>query len=54
MIITDDPSGLTKGSVVNFSPVAGVVKIELSIPNATAQGIQVGATLKQLAYKVEE
>lgn len=54
MIITDDPSGLSKGAIVNFSPVGGVVKIELSIPNATAQGIQVGATLKQLAFKVEE
>ena len=54
MIITDDPSGLSKGAVVNFSPISGVVKIEISIPNATIQGIQVGATLKQLAYRVEE
>lgn len=54
MIITDHPGGLSKGAIVNFSPINGVVKIELSIPNATSQGIQVGATLKQLAHKVEE
>lgn len=54
LIITEYPGALSDGAVVNFTPSGGTVKYELNVPNASAQGIEVGSTLKQLAIKVED
>lgn len=54
LIVTEYPGALADGSVVNFMPANGTLKYELNVPNANAQGIEVGATLKQLAIKVED
>ena len=54
MIVTEYPDALEDGSVVNFVKVDNTLKYELSVSNAHKHKLEVGGTLKQLAYRVEE
>jgi hypothetical protein len=53
LVVTDYPGALSEGSTLNFIVVNKTLNFELNIPNAKAQGLQVAATLKQLAHRVE-
>lgn len=54
LIITEYPDALEDGAVVNFVPADQQVEYELSMINARKHGLQVGAMLKNLAYRVVE
>lgn len=54
LIVTEYPDALEDGSVVNFVKADNTLKYELSVANAHKQKLEVGGTLKQLAFRVEE
>ncbi len=54
MVVTEYSGALDDGSVVNFVQVNNLLKYELSLVNAQKHGLVVGATLKNLAHRVEE
>lgn len=54
MIVTEYTGALEDGAVVNFVQVKNLLKYELSMINAQRHGLVVGATLKNLAHRVEE
>ena len=54
MVVTEYSGALEDGAVVNFVQVNNLLKYELSLVNAHKHGLVVGATLKNLAHRVEE
>lgn len=54
MVVTEYQGALEDGAVVNFVKVDNLLKYELSLANAQKHGLVVGATLKNLAHRVEE
>lgn len=54
MVVTEYSGALEDGAVVNFIQVNNLLKYELSLSNAQKHGLVVGATLKNLAHRVEE
>lgn len=54
MVITEYTGALEDGAVINFVKVNNLLKYELSMANAHKHGLVVGATLKNLAQRVEE
>lgn len=54
MVVTEYSGALDDGAVVNFVQVNNLLKYELSLGNAQKHGLVVGATLKNLAHRVEE
>lgn len=54
MVVTEYTGALEDGAVVNFVQVNSLLKYELSMSNAQRHGLVVGATLKNLAHRVEE
>lgn len=52
MIITEDINGLSKGATLNFVVIDNLQKFEISEPNAAAQGLTIGSTLKSLAHNL--
>ena len=54
LVVTDYPGALVDGASVNFIMVDHTLNFELNVASAKAQGLQVGATLKQLAHRVED
>lgn len=54
MLITEYSGALADGAVANFVEVNNLLKYELSLANARDHGLVVGATLKNLAHRVEE
>lgn len=52
MIITEDAKGLAHGATLNFTVIDNQQKFEISEPNAAAQGLTIGMTLKSLAHKL--
>lgn len=54
MVVTEYTGALDDGAIVNFVQVNNLLKYELSLVNAHKHGLVVGATLKNLAHRVEE
>ena len=54
MLITEYAGALEDGAVVNFVKVDNLLKYELSMANAQKHGLVVGATLKNLAHRVQD
>jgi hypothetical protein len=54
MVVTEYTGALEDGAIVNFVQVNNLLKYELSLANAQKHGLIVGATLKNLAHRVEE
>ncbi len=54
MVVTEYTGAMDDGAVVNFVQVNNLLKYELSLVNAQKHGLVVGATLKNLAHRVEE
>lgn len=54
MVVTEYSGALDDGAVVNFVEVDNLLKYELNMANARGHGLVVGATLKNLAHRVEE
>ncbi len=52
MVITEDINGLSSGATLNFVVIDNLQKFEISEPNATAQGLTIGSTLKSLAHNL--
>jgi hypothetical protein len=54
MVVTEYSGALADGAVVNFVEVNNLLKYEIAMTNARDHGLVVGATLKNLAHRVEE
>lgn len=54
MVVTEYGGALDDGAVVNFVEVENLLKYEINMASARGHGLVVGATLKNLAHRVEE
>lgn len=54
LLVSDSPEGLKKGAVINFIVDNHNYNFEVSVQNAEAHQLFVGATLKSLAHHVED
>ena len=54
LVVTEYNGALDDGAVVNFVNADNSLKYEISIRNANTHQLDVGSTLKQLAYRVQE
>jgi hypothetical protein len=54
MLVTEYTGALDDGAVVNFVKTDNLLKYELSLVNAQKHGLVIGATLKNLAHRVQD